>query len=698
MTGASRTLWPKLVLQHLERIMIRSLTLAGLASLTLATTAQVTAAQVTAARATTPLPPADLVVTHARIYTAAPDRHMAQAMALRAGKIVLVGTEAEVRGAIGSKTKVLDAKGRLVLPGLVDAHIHPPGIAEIEGCSFESHNISLEAMGPFIRGCIQRFNIPKGEWVAVALWNFAGGNEPSDKVPTLRAALDLASTDHPIVLLGNDGHHAAFNSVALARAKTAAGKVVGLSRATLASDFQADIQLVGVDKFGEPSGAVNEEAGETMDPPGLITANLPALMKEPELVTQRLNSVGITAVQDAWVTPQTVPLYDALLQHGTLTVRVNLMQLFEPEAFRRADGVIDYPALITEAKALRAKYAGQELIRAEALKIFADGVMEGNPYANPPTLPNSPSLTPYLQPIFGKDAKGELTVKGYVDLQSSSCIAARSDPKAFEGVETAFEQTNGFLPSQCQISYGKPQHARQVMLDYARAAHMAGFTLHIHAISDAAVRTSVDAIEAARAADGNSATPDTLAHTQLIAPEEVARIGKDHLFMAYTYNWMNALPEYDINVVPFHEKVIGNSFEAFHKPDSYYERQFYPAKSTKEAGAILAAGSDAPVGLRDPEPFVNMEFGVTRTQPGFPPANPQERLTIRDLIDAYTLNGARAMGRSAEFGSLEPGKSADFIIVDQDILALGDTGHASDIGKTKVLETWFRGVKVYSGK
>jgi predicted amidohydrolase YtcJ len=71
-------------------------------------------------------------------------------------------------------------------------------------------------------------------------------------------------------------------------------------------------------------------------------------------------------------------------------------------------------------------------------------------------------------------------------------------------------------------------------------------------------------------------------------------------------------------------------------------------------------------------------------------------LNIRDLIDAYTINGARALNRASEIGSLEVEKSADFIIVDQNILALADEGHPEKIGETKVLETWFMGKKVYS--
>jgi len=111
---------------------------------------------------------------------------------------------------------------------------------------------------------------------------------------------------------------------------------------------------------------------------------------------------------------------------------------------------------------------------------------------------------------------------------------------------------------------------------------------------------------------------------------------------------------------------------------------------------ILGAGSDAPVLTQDPQPFVNMEIGVTRARHGLPPLSPWQRLPIRDLIDAYTINGAHALNRAAEIGSLEAGKSADFIIIDQNILALGDEGHPDRIGATKVLETWFMGKKVYS--
>ena len=642
--------------------------------------------------------PADYVLTGAKIYTEDAKHSVAEALAVSGGKIVYVGDAAGAKALIGPATQVEQGDGRLVLPGLVDAHIHPTGIADLDVCSLESQNITLDALPAFVQACIARYHIQPGQWVAVQQWNFTGGNDPSIANPTLRAALDHASLVNPVTLVGNDGHHGAFNSLALARAKTPAGQVVGFTRATLRSDFPQFQKVIGVDAAGEPNGTVNEDARGVMGAPDLLSVNFEALMKTPEKVPQRLNSVGITAIQDAAVVPEIIPFYDSLLADGKMTVRVNLMQLYQPEDFKAADGHIDYDALLAKALTVHRRFAGQELVRADALKIFADGVLEGNPYAVPPTLPDSPSIKPYLQPIFGPDAGGKLEVKGYVDLQSPVCVTERAKTDKYASAEAvaAFMKANGYHPDQCAILSGKLQHERQVILDYAKAAHLAGFTLHIHAIGDEAVRTAVDAIEGARAADGNDKTPDTIAHLQVVSPEDVARIGKDHLYLAYTYSWMTAVPEYDISVVPFFEHVSGNSFAAFHDPKSYYEQQFYPDKATKLAGATLVAGSDAPVNTRDPQPFVNMMVGVTRSYPPFGPATPSQRLDVREVLDAYTINGAHAMGRADEFGSLEVGKSADFILVDRDFIALADAGKPEEIGKTKVLETWFMGRRVYT--
>jgi predicted amidohydrolase YtcJ len=641
--------------------------------------------------------PADLVIEDARIYTVAPEHGFAEALAVKDGKLIFVGSNKAADAWIGPATKVEKLHGQLVLPGLIDSHIHPIGIVDLDVCDLQSKAMSLKELTTFVRGCIDRYKIPAGEWVNVRQWNFSDDNRPDAQHPSLRVTLDLASTQHPIHLLGNDGHHGAFNSMALARARNSKGERVGFSKATLAGDFSAVAKLVGIDETGEPNGTANEEARELLGAANILTVDLPDVLKVPERVTARLNSAGITGILDAAVPPEVLPLYDQLEKTGKLTVRTTLAMWYDPDAARDAAGKIDYDKLVAAASTVRTKYANDPLIRADVVKLFADGVLEGNPYAVPPTLPEVASLHQYLQPIFGKDKDGHLSVTGYVDTTSALCQDVRSNPGKYSTAKdvAAFLKAQHYHPGQCAISTGQLQHEPAVIMEFVKRFHRAGFSLHIHTINDAAVRIAVDAIEAARLSDGITSQHDALAHVQVVNPVDVKRIGRDHLYLASTFSWANFEPEYDMTVIPFFDRVQGNGYAALHPADGYYEHTVYPFRSLKDAGGILVAGSDAPVNTRDPQPFVNMAIAVTRQLPGQPPTTPAERITIQDAIDAYTINGARFLNRDREAGSLEVGKSADFIVLDQDILKLAAAGQALKIAGTQVLETWFRGQPVY---
>ncbi len=650
-----------------------------------------------ASAAAPPSTPAELVVKGAKIYTAADNHAYAEALAVSAGKIVFVGSNAAAAAWIGPNTKVEDLKGKLVLPGLTDSHIHASGIVDLDVCDLKSEPKSLKAITDFVRGCIERFKPAAGEWVNVRQWNFSDGNQPDSAHPTLRAALDLASTHTPVQLIGNDGHHSAFNSAALALAQNDKKQVVGISRATLQTDFAKYVKLIGVDATGEPNGALNEEARTLTGAPFMLFVDLPEVMKVPQKITERLNSIGITGILDAAVPPELLPLYDQLEKSGKLTVRATLAQYYDPERFRSPAGEVDYGRMVAEAKTIRAKYAHDPLLRADVVKLFADGVLEGNPYAVPPTQPEAASLRPYLQPIFGKDKAGHLTVSGYVDTSSALCQDVRQNPSKYRTSADVgqFMKSHGYHPDQCAISSGQLQHERPIIMEFVKQFHLAGFSVHIHAIGDGGVHAAVDAIEAARAADGISTQHDALAHVQAVSPEDVKRIGKDHLYLACTFSWANFDPEYDMLVVPFFDKVSGNDYAALHPADGYYERIVYPFLSMAKAGAILVGGSDAPVNTRDPQPFVNIATAVTRQLPGHPPITPAERISIQAAVDAYTINGAKYLNRGQDTGSIEVGKSADFIVLDRDIFALANTGHGLDIANTRVLETWFRGAAVF---
>ena len=634
-------------------------------------------------------PPADLIVLGARIHTVDDARPEASALASRGGRIVYVGDDAGAMAFRGAGTRVERLGGRRVLPGLVDAHVHPLGLVDTGGCDLKSEAMPLARIRAVVAGCLVAQKLAPGAWLKVAQWSFSNGNEPDPANSTLRAALDAAAPHNPVALLGNDGHHGGFNSAALALAHTPDGKRIGLTRATLAGPFAAYRLLVGVGADGEPTGGVGEEARGLMGDGGLDLADRAAVMRAPERVMHVLAASGITAFLDAAAEPADTVFYDTLLARGHFTARATLAQFYDPSATRRADGSVDYNRMVRAAEATRAHFAGSVLVRADAIKLFADGVLEGNPLVTPPTLPNSPSLRPYLQPRFGRDAAGKATLIGYADPDTPQCRAAGVADAA------AFTAKFGYDPAQCSTASGKLQHERPIIMEYVRRMHRAGFQLHIHAIGDAAVRAAIDAIEATRLTDGEHppvARADTLAHLQLVSPEDVARIGRAHLFLAFTYAWAYTDPEYDLSVIPFVERVRDGSYAGLHDPAGYYERQAYPAASLQRAGGVLVAGSDAPVETRDPRPFVNMQSAVTRARDGTPALGPQERITIGEAIRAYTLDGARSIGRADEIGSIAVGKSADFIVVDRDVLAVPP----GEIGATRVLATWFMGRPVYT--
>jgi predicted amidohydrolase YtcJ len=639
---------------------------------------------------------ADLLLTNGYVYTADQQRSVAQAVAVRNGEILAVGSSEEVAAYAGPETQTIDLAGRMLMPGLHDAHIHVFGIVLPDVCSLESAVLSLAEMVPVLQECIQRYQLAPGEWLAVDMWNFSEGNQTSEQLPNLRAALDAVSTEHPIILWGNDGHHGAVNSAALAEARAPDGEVVGLDAETLRTTFADLREVVGVDARGEPNGALHEHArnivgsGPRRDP-----AKLAALLPE---INHVLASHGITSVQDAALEPAYLPYLKAFEQDGNLKFRIQVANRLEPADY--ADpltGRIDTDAMLAELQSARAMFDGDNsLVRPAAVKIFADGVMEGNPYGDPPTLPNAAMLTPFRQPLFNFDpASDQLTVQGYVDTDSELCVETRARAEQLlEGSAIeAFRAEHGFHPAQCTISTGVYADQLPFVMGYVQRLDEAGFTIHVHAIGDRAVRLAVDALAQVTPADGSNPLRHSLAHLQVVHPDDQQRIGEMGLYLAWTYAWMLTNPPYDMTVIPFQEDITTPA--GVYDPGTYYFNNAYPVRSTMQAGAVPVAGSDAPVDARSPRPFINMAIGITRMGEDGGVLNADEALDIHDMIAAYTINGAHALNQENLTGSIVPGKRADFAVLDRNIVELYDSGKALEILETRVDLTVFDGEVIF---
>jgi hypothetical protein len=120
----------------------------------------------------------------------------------------------------------------------------------------------------------------------------------------------------------------------------------------------------------------------------------------------------------------------------------------------------------------------------------------------------------------------------------------------------------------------------------------------------------------------------------------------------------------------------------------------YPAKSIQDYGGILVHGSDAPVDSRDPRPLENLAQSLYRSD-GENVLNADQRIDIHSAIAAFTINGARLMQHDDQLGSIETGKTADLVVLSDNIVALAEGGEPYRIAGTKVTMTVFDGKVVY---
>jgi predicted amidohydrolase YtcJ len=206
----------------------------------------------------------------------------------------------------------------------------------------------------------------------------------------------------------------------------------------------------------------------------------------------------------------------------------------------------------------------------------------------------------------------------------------------------------------------------------------AGLQVHMHAIGDGAVRVGLDAVAAARRANGLRDNRHQIAHLQLIHPEDLPRFAELDVSANFQALW--ALP--DSWIMGINLPVVG--------PERV--NRMYPIASLQQAGGRIVAGSDWDVSSMNP--LLAIQVALTRQDPagGFEGVlNADERVDLATMLAAYTINGAHVMRHEARTGSIEVGKAADLIVLEQNLFELAP----EEIGGIAVVRTLIDGETVY---
>ncbi len=534
--------------------------------------------------------PADLVLRHGAIYTVDAARSWAESVAIRGDRLVFVGADSDLAPFIGPRTRVVDLGGRFVLPGFHDRHVHPvSGGVELTQCDLNASRDREEVLER-LRGCAAKLG--DRPWLLGGGWDltlFAGGVAD-------RRDLDAILPDRPALLGSADGHSSWVNSKALALA--------GVTAAT--ADPEGG--RIERDASGAPIGTLRESAAD------LVEKLLPETTAAERLAGLRLavaqaHRFGIVALTEASAGPETTAAYDALDRAGELGLRVVVSQLLGPE-----EGAGGIPALVRERAARHAPH-----VRATAVKLFADGVLEGGTAA---------LLEPYIGGRTGS---------------------------------------------------GIPNWSTAALSDVIVALDRERFQIHVHAIGDRAIRDTLDALQAARTANGARDARPLLAHIQLFAPSDIPRFRELGVVADFQPLWA------------YQDAYIRDLTEPFLGPER--SRWLYPIASMAGTGAVLAAGSDWSVSSMNP--LEAIEVAITRCAPELPacsePWIPEERVDLATMLAAYTIGGAYAGFEERDSGSLEAGKLADLVVLDRNLFTIP----AGEISDSKVLLTLFEGRAVF---
>jgi hypothetical protein len=541
-------------------------------------------AQAPAARRA-PAVPADLVVRDARIYTVDDARPVAEAMAIRDGRIVFVGSDRGADALAGPRTRVLDLDGRTVIPGMVDAHAHILGLGESLRSVDLVGTTSYDAV--VARVVARAREVPAGTWIVGRGWD---QNDWGDTRFPTHEALSRAVPGHPVFLVRVDGHASLANERAMALA--------GITTQTADPEGGRIVRLAD----GSPSGVFVDNAQD------LVDRAIPAATREETkqalvAAVKEANRWGLVGVHDAGAGARTIELYEELAKAGQLDLRTYVMIADDSAAIARWFARGPQSAL----------HDGRLWVRA--IKLYADGAL---------------------------GSRGAALLEPYDD-----------DPN-----------NRGLLVSP-------PEHIERV----AREALRRGFQVNTHAIGDRGNRVVLDAYERALTDVPVADHRFRVEHAQILHYDDVPRFAA-------------------LDVIP--------SMQAVHQTSDMYwagrrvgaDRLLgaYAWRSLLVTGVPIPNGSDFPVEAVNP--LLSFHSSVARQDANdWPPGgwHPEQRMTREEALRSMTIWPAWASFMERDAGSLSPGKYADFVVLDRDIMTVADR----EIVGTRVLATYIGGRAVY---
>ncbi|MEE0746067.1 amidohydrolase [Gallibacter sp. Marseille-QA0791] len=571
--------------------------------------------------------PSNIIITNANVYTVDEKGTTAEAVVVQDGVIEYVGDEAGAMEYEDGDSRVIDANGSTVMPGSVDAHMHPV-MSSVQYCfeiglqEYFSHEEYLKAIEDFVKEHPDQ-EVYTGAGFMRSLYDAVGPRKED---------LDKISSDKPIMLTSADGHSTWVNSKAL--------EMAGITAET--EDPEGGV-IQRDPETGEPSGLLQESAAK------LVADLKPEYTKDQykEAITwlqEWLNERGITTIYDASIGLEDEAVYMAyqeMAEAGELTVRVRGIWSMAPEM----GDVEELSARIDEGIAKSEEFT-TDYFQIIGFKFFADQVLEEG--------------TAYIDGQYSEEYGGGSGIKVWDD---------------------------------------------DVLAELFTKIDAAGYQIHIHQIGNAAATYALDALEAAREANGENDSRHTFVHTQYVSDENIARMAELNMNAIIAPYWsVRDDYYYDIYVPAVGQEAADN---------------MYPAQSFVDAGLNVATHSDFFV----TEPDLGWLYysAVTRTLPqkifdfwyegmdGYVrttdreavaegdeyvigPLKPyDECMKLEDIVKASTYGGAYACFMEDEIGSLEKGKKADLLILDQNIFE----SDIEDVSNLKVKTTIFDGKVVF---